>query len=293
MRVFTFDTTINPGRSALWNVREEAARLADQGMNGLAGLILRDGYSILPAAAVLYVKNADKVTMAALCAEIIAGLDTRRSDKGAIKPIINGTTLELFKRRLADISDHRAAGIVLDGRRRTIASIVAYGCGRDDVEMQGVEASVDVVVQASGIKPNVLHEAANKLDPWAKIEAGEGMMALSPTLTEAEILAQTGVKRGDGQLIHRAASAIRKHGLTPDRAGRCPSKEEWKAILDCATGDEARAMLATLQTGTRAKALGLDVVIKALSVLPEGKVLDARKLAEACKSRETLDAFLA
>jgi hypothetical protein len=139
VRLFTVDPSHNPGRSNAWTIQGEAVRLADAGASGLAGIILRDGFSILPGDQVAYTRNVDAITLADVCAAIIVGLDSRKSESGTVKPILNGTSLELFKRRLADIADKRAAGIVVDGRRRVIASIIAYGCGREDIDMQGSE----------------------------------------------------------------------------------------------------------------------------------------------------------
>lgn len=294
MRLFTFDVASNPGRSASWSVQAEAVRLADAGTNGLAGIILRDGYSPIPTSAVLYVRNEDKATMASLCAEIIAGLSTRTSEAGTVAPVINGTPLDLFRRRLADLAERKASGIVVDGRRRCIASIIAYGCGREDLDMIGIELTTEqATMQEVAYRTNVERDLAARLDPWSKVEAGERVLADKPTTNETEMMSVLGAKRGDGQLIHRSASAIRKHGLTPNRKGRCPSKEEWKAILDEMTSEGAKALLARYQTDTRAKALGVDQVAKALSVLPEGTILDARALSVAMSSREALDAFLA
>lgn len=294
MRLFTFDpSTVNPGRSQAWTVRDEAVALANAGTSGLAGIILRDGFSTLPGAAVLYVRNDDKHTLAALCAEIVAGLETRKSESGTVAQIINGTSLDLFKRRLADIADRKGAGVIVDGRRRTLASIIAYGCGREDVDMQGSELTPEQAMDAEmSFKSNYIVELAKRLDPWAKVEAGSRLLATRPSISEAETMAALGVKRGDGQLIHRAATAISKHRLTPDRSGRCPSKEEWKAIGDEATAAGAAALLHKYQTETRAKALGLDVVKAALGVLPEGTMLDARALAVAMESRETFDTYI-
>lgn len=293
MRLFTFDTSHNPGRSSAWTVQAEAVRLANAGMSGLAGIMLRDGFSPIPADAVAYVRNDDKVTLAALCAEIVAGLDTRKSESGTVAPILNGTSLDLFKRRLADIADRKASGIVVDGRRRCIAAVMAYGCGREDMDVIGTELTTEQAAVAEFAIRTVLNrELAQRVDPWAKVEAGERLMQDRPSITEAEVLSVLSVKRGDGQLIHRAAGAIRKHGLTPDRAGRCPGKEEWKAIADEKTAAGAAALLTKYQTETRSKALGLDVVKAALSVLPEGTVGDLRTLATAMESREAFDAYL-
>ena len=51
-------------------------------------------------------------------------------------------------------------------------------------------------------------------------------------------------------------------------------------------------MLIALQTGTRDKAMGWDVVRNALATMSETATLSARALAE-CKDRKTLDAYLA
>ena len=170
----------------------------------------------------------------------------------------------------------------------------ADGCGRDDIEMQGSELTPEQAMDGGlAFKANYSRELAQRLDPWAKVEAGERTLSDKPTMSEAEIMGALGVKRGDGQLIHRSATAVRKHNLTPDRAGRCPNKEEWKQISDELTSEGAKALLASIQTTTRAKALGLDVVVTALSVMPEGTMLDARALAVACQDRKALDAYLA
>ena len=292
-RFYTFDATLsNPGRSAAWTVQGEAVRLADQGANGLAGSILRDGFAILPSCAVLYERNEVKLTLADLCAMIVEGLASRKNDKGIVPMILNGTPLDVFKNRLATIADRKASGLVLDGRRRAIASIMAYGCGCEDIEMQGIEATPEQATHARGIKPNILAALASKVDPWGKVEAAELMLAQSPTCKESEIMGETGVLRGDAQLMHRAASAIRKHGLVPDRSGRCLGKEEWKAVLECATAGEAHAMLSSLQTSVRAKVMGWDVIKGALAVMPEGTMIDARTLA-GCEDRKALDTYLA
>ena len=102
-----------------------------------------------------------------------------------------------------------------------------------------------------------------------------------------------GVKRGDGQLIHRAATAIRRHKLTIDRTKRCPGKEEWKTILEAGNSVEAAEILEKMQTSVRDKALGVDQVRNALTNLPEGLMVDPRKLADAMASRELLDAYIA
>lgn len=288
-RIFTFNPDHNPGRSQAWSVRAEAIRLADQGASGLAGIILRDGFSPLPACAVAFTKNTDKVDLSALCAEILAGLASRTTESGSVKPILNGTPLELFRRRLADLATIRAAGIVVDGRRRTIATIMAYGVGLDAADMNGVEVEEGAEM---AMRANIAQELAQRLDPWAKVEAGERVIAAAPSITEVEVLRLLGVKRGDGQLIHRAATAIRKHGLTPDRSGKCPSKEEWKQICDELTREGAVALLAKYQTEVRAKALGVDMVIKALEAMPEDATGNLRALAVALADRATLDAYL-
>jgi hypothetical protein len=277
MRLFTFNPNLpNPGRSSTWTVRQEAVSLANAGMSGLAGLMLRDGFSILPTAAILYTRNDDKITMAELAAEVTAGLDTRRAESGTVKPIINGTTIELFKRRLADIADRKAAGIALDGRRRCIAAIIAVGCGREDIDCQGIEATTEQAAEAAGIIPNGLHDMASRLDAWAKVQAATDALRANRLLSESELMALAKVKRGDGQLMHRAASAIVMHDLTPDYTARCPGKEEWASLLPdtkgkrpTPTASEAAAMLAAMQTSTREKAVSIQSVAKALQTVNE------------------------
>lgn len=292
MRLFTFDPTIrNPGRSAAWTVRAEAIRQAQSG--SLAHTILRDGYGILPVHAVSYVRCDDGASLAPLCAEIVAGLESRKNEAGTVAPILNGTPIALFLRRMEDLKDMKPAGQIVDGCCRTVASIVAYGCGKDDVEMHGVKLTSEQAARVLvSLETNIALAYAQKLDPWAKIEGAEHMLAVTPTTTEAELLAATGCKRGDGQLMHRAATAIRKHGLSPDRAGRCPGKEEWKEIMEEKTAAGAQALLLKYQTDTRAKALGIDMVQKALGALPESVMLSGRMLGSALASRETLDDYL-
>jgi hypothetical protein len=293
MRLFTFDTSHNLGRHEGWTVEAEAARLADQGMSGLCGVILRDGFSILPTDAILYTRNTESVTLSDVCARILAGLDSRKSESGTVKPIINGTSIELVRMRLAQISDRKGAGIVVDGRRRAIASIMAYALGREDMEMHGIELTPEqAAVPEIAFRTATARDMAQKLDPWAKVEAGLRILADAPTTNEAEMMALLSVKRGDGQLIHRSATAIRKHGLSPDKSARCLNKEEWKQVADELTREGAVALLASLQTTTRAKALGWDIVSGALAVMPEGTLVDARKLG-ACQDRKSLDAYLA
>lgn len=289
----SFNIHHNPGRSATWSVREEAARLANAGMSGLAGIMLRDGFSKLPADAVLTVEG-EKTTLASLCAEILAGLDSRKSDKGAVAKVINGSDIATIKLRFATIADLSTSTYVVDGRRRLIAALLAFGCGRDTImdeiqtaKYKGTQEDVDA------FRSNYSRELAQKLDPWAKVEAGERTLADKPTTTEAELLALLGVKRGDGQLIHRAATAIRRHKLAIDRSKRCPGKEEWKTILEAGNSVEAAEILEKMQTSVREKTLGVDQVRNALANLPEGTRVDARKLAEAIKSRDGLDAYIA
>lgn len=290
MNLYTFDPSHNPGRSAAWTVRGEAIALANAGASGLAGIILRDGFSDAPACAVPYVKNTERVTLAALCAEILVGLATRTTESGAVKPILNGTPIELFRRRMADLENVTAAGIVTDGRRRCIASIMAYGVGLDGIEMKG---TLDKRTGTeSAFRDNIAQELAQRLDPWAKVEAGERTLTVSPLMSEADMMKALGVKRCDGQLIHRAATAIRKHGLVCDRTKRCPGKEEWATILAELTREGADSLLRKAQTEVRAKALGSDQIIKALETLPESLTLNPRELAKACGSADALTAYL-
>jgi hypothetical protein len=288
--LYTFSPdSLNPGRSAAWNVRAEVCRLADAGASGLAGMILAHGWSPLPGDRVLYTKGADGATLAPLIAEVIAALDGRRNDAGNVKTVCNGSTLAGIRARLEKLADRKCAGIVVDGRRRVLAWLIAYGCGLD-MEPEGEEVPAGSVCTAFAANYN--RELASRLDPWAKVEAGERTMADMPSMSESELMEALAVKRGDGQLIHRAASAIRKHALVPDRAARCPGKEDWKSILECATGAEAAAKLAEYQTGTRDKAIGLPQLIKALEVMPETAAANCRELGKACADRATLDAFL-
>lgn len=293
MSIPSFNLNHNPGRATSWTVREEAARLANAGMSGLAGIMLRDGYSKLPADAIL-VTEGEKTTLAPLCAEILVGLDTRKSEKGAVAKVLNGTDVATIKLRLATIQDLSTAVYVVDGRRRMIAALLAFACGRDGMldeiltaKYKGADESVDA------FRSNYSRELAQKLDPWAKVEAGERTLADKPTTSEAELLSVLGVKRGDGQLIHRAATAIRRHKLTIDRTKRCPGKEEWKTILECATASEAQDTINSLQVTVRDKALGVDQVRNALANLPEGTRVDARALAKAIVGRNELDAYIA
>lgn len=289
----TFNPNHNPGRAQSWTVREEAARLANQGMSGLAGIMLRDGFSKLPADAILVLEGA-KTTLAEVCAEVLAGLDTRKGDKGAVSKVINGTDIATIRLRFNTIQDLSTSTYVVDGRRRLIAALLAFGCGRDGMldeiqtaKYKGESEDVDA------FRSNYSRELAQKLDPWAKVEAGERTLADKPTTTEAELLSVLGVKRGDGQLIHRAATAIRRHKLAIDRSKRCPGKEEWKTILEAGNSIEAAEILEKMQTSVREKTLGVDQVRNALANLPEGTRVDARKLAEAIKSRDGLDAYIA
>ncbi len=284
-----FDPTLaNPGRDSAWNVAEEVVRLADAGSNGLAGVILRDGYSPLSADRVSVVP-ADQDQLPALCAAILAALDSRKGDKGGVLKVINGSTVDFIRTRFDSLlQESHSVATVVDGRRRTLASLIAYGCGRD-LEVPTVEA--DAVAEVA-FRENYNRSLAQSLSPWAKVEAGERTIAEKPSITEAELMTALGVKRGDGQLIFRAASAIGKHGLTPNRKLRCPGKEEWKAILDSEKRADAKAMLDKVQTSVRAKSIGIDVVTEALSKLPEGTILDARELSTAMADREAFDAYL-
>lgn len=292
MRHFpAFDpTTNNPGRDSGWTLAAEVKRLADAGANGLAGIILRDGYSRLPADAVV-TEPSEVNHLPDLCAAIIVALDARKGEKGAVQKVLNGSTVEFIRTRFDSLcQESSSVGNVVDGRRRTLAALLAYGCGRDlDVATVDAPAGVHDVA----FRTNYSRQLAQQVNPWAKVEAGERTLSDKPSMTEAEIMSALGVKRGDGQLIYRAASAINKHGLTPDRSLRCPGKEEWKGILDAETSTEAKALLAKVQTSVRAKSVGIDVVAEALSKLPEGTLLDARKLAKALDNREAFDAFLA
>lgn len=289
----TFNIDHNPGREASWTVRDEAARLANQGMSGLAGIILRDGFSKLPSDSVLVVEG-EKTTLSALCAEVIAGLDTRKSDKGVVSKVINGTDIATIKLRFAAIHDETTTTYVVDGRRRVIAALLAFGCGRDTALDEVVTIKYKGTVEGEvAFHANYNRELAAKLDPWAKVEAGERVLADKPTISEIELMSLLGVKRGDGQMIHRAATAIRRHKMVIDRNKRCPGKEEWKTILDAGNSVEAAEIIEKMQTNVREKTLGVDQVRNALNNLPEGAKVDARALAKAIVGRTELDAFLA
>jgi hypothetical protein len=141
---------------------------------------------------------------------------------------------------------------------------------------------------------NLLDSYRSALGPWQKVLATVDIIKARPSITEAELMAVTGAKRGDAQLMHRAASAIIRHRLTVDASQRCPGKEEWTGIRDAADSSIAADMLAKAVASVRPKAIGVDVWQRALSNLPEGSTLDARKVAEAMATgtEEALAALL-
>jgi hypothetical protein len=299
-------TGSNPGRSLNWTVQACAVRLADAGPNGLAGWILARGFSPLPQCLLTVSPNTDKETFAALCAAILEGLDTRRTEEGAVRavclrPGLDGkgrgpsAQVSALRTALASMADDVADYIIPswgDGRERTIATILAHAY---DLATGGAGiARVHVAVLESGnaLEQNVMRDLANKLDPWAKVDGTMGILAERPTMQESELMRIVGFKRGDAQLAHRGAVAILRHRLIVDRTKRCPSKEEWKEIVDADTCTGAQAKLDAYQGDARVKRLGIDVAIGALAGMPETATVHCRELATALASGDTLDALL-
>lgn len=284
----------NAGRPG-WTIATEAAALADAGSNGLAGVILAHGFS--PAKPVSVSRNAEGATLATLASEVLRGLDTRKAKDGTVRAVILATDaegkpvkvdLDRIRQAIAsldpqDIRPDYAIPAGGDGRRRTVAyflaSVYAIALGRTIGPMATVECATDKGSDA--LAGNLLDSYRSALGPWQKVLATVDIIRARPSITEAELMAITGAKRGDGQLMHRAASAIIRHRLTVDPAQRCPGKEEWLTVRDAPTGEEAAAILARVIASTRPKAIGVDVWQRALANVPEGSTLDARKVAEA------------
>jgi hypothetical protein len=299
----------NPGRSVAWTIPACAARLADAGPNGLAGWILRDGFRDDPQCLLTVATNTNKETFADLCAAILEGLDTRRTEEGAVRavclrPGMDGkgrgpsAQVSAIRTALASMADDVADYIIPshgDGRERTVATILAHAY---DIATGGAGiAQVHVHVKASGkagdaLRSNTLRDLANKLDPWAKVDGTVAILSEHPTMQESELMRVVGFKRGDAQLAHRGAVTILRHRLIVDRSKRCPSKEEWKEILDADTCTGAQAKLDAYQGDARVKRLGIDVALGALAGMPETATVNCRELATALASGDTLDALL-
>ena len=301
---------VNYGRNRGWTIASCAVRLADAGPNGLAGWILRDGFRPDPQCLLTVAPNTDGDTFATLCAEILTGLDSRRTDEGAVRtvcfragldgkgrgPSVQVSAIAAVLNAMAqDVADYviPAHG---DGRERTIATILAhaYDVAGGGEGIPVVHVHVQPTGAASGaLTANILREMATRLDPWAKIQGSVALLRERPTMQESELMRIVGFKRGDGQLAYRGAAAILRHRLQPDESKRCPSKEEWKEVLDCVTSEQAVARLEELQNTAREKKLGIDSLIKGLEKLPETATLAPRDLQRACESPAALDAYIA
>lgn len=297
----------NAGRPG-WTIAAEALALAKAGSNGLAGIILAHGFS--PAKPVSVAKNTDGLSLAILASEVLRGLDQHKSKSGEPMALILASdaegkpvkvTLDQIRAAIVeadpqDIVPPMAIPAGGDGRRRTvayfIATVYALACKRTMGPMTTVMAGSDKASDA--LAGNLLDSYRSALGPWQKVLATVDVVKGRPSITEAEVQAVCGAKRGDAQLMHRAAVAIIKHGLAVDTAGRCPGKEEWPAIRDCATSEEAQALLATVVASVRPKAVGVDKWASALAMLPEGTTLDGRALAQAMEAgtEEALAALL-
>lgn len=300
-------TDSNAGRPG-WSIAQEVTAQAKLGTASLAALILAHGFS--PAKPVSVASNGDKLSLATLATEVLRGLDAHKSKAGEPLALILANdaegkpvkvTLDALRAVIVDadpqdiVPDYTipAGG---DGRRRTVGYFLAWAYAQACKRTVGPMA----VVQAGSDKPsdalagNLMDSYRSALGPWQKVLAAVEVVKARPSITEAEIQATCAAKRGDAQLMHRAAVSIIKHGLTVDTAGRCPGKEEWPAIRDCATAEEAQAKLAQVVASVRPKAVGVDKWASALGMLPEGTTLDGRALAVAMEAgtEEALAALL-
>lgn len=287
----------NAGRPG-WTIADEALALAKAGSNGLAGIILAHGFS--PAKPVSVASNTDRTSLAILAAAVLAGLANHKSKAGEPLPLVLAHDAEGKPVKVAQdavrsvIADMEPQDIVPanaipaggDGRRRTVAYFLALvyasALKRHIGPMHCVQAGSDKGSDA--LAGNLLDSYRSALGPWQKVLATVDVIKSRPGLSEAEVQAVCGAKRGDAQLMHRAAVAIIKHGLVVDTAGRCPGKEEWPVIRDCATAEEAQDKLAAIVAAVRPKAVGIDVWARALGMLPEGTAIDGRALATAMET---------
>lgn len=287
-------TNHNPGRPG-WTIEAEAASLADAGASGLAGSILRSGFS--PAEPVAVADNIDRVSLAGLFAAILAGLDSRKNKDGTSKLLILATDpegkavkVDLDKVRTTiagldpqDVRPDYAIPAGGDGRRRTVAyalaMVYAMATARTIGPMHVVACATDKGSDA--LAGNLRKAYSRALGPWQKVIAAVEVLRERPTMTESDLMQATEAKRGDAQLMHRAASAIIRHRLTVDPAGRCPGKEEWIGIRDMADSDAAQDALAKAIASTRPKSVGVDAWQRALANLPSDVSIPARALATA------------
>lgn len=290
-------TDSNPGRDG-WTIAGEVAALADAGSNSLAGIILAHGFS--PAKPVTVARNGEGITLSTLAACILVGLSDRKAKDGTVRKLTLATDkdgkgvsvdVDTIRAVLADIDPQEIAPEYCipaggDGRRRTVAyalaALYAATLKREIGPMYTLAVGTDKGSDA--LASNLLDSYRSALGPWQKVAGAVDLMRERPTVGESEIMSITGAKRGDGQLMHRAACAILRHRLTVDISKRCPGKEEWPAIRDAATAEEAAALLSKAYDAVRPKAIGVDVWQRALANVPEGSMLDARKVAEAMKA---------
>lgn len=287
----------NPGRDG-WTIADEVEALADAGSNGLAGAILAHGFA--PGKPATVASNVNGITLAPLAAGILAGLDARKAKDGSVRKLSLATDkdgkavsvdIDSIRAILADIDPQEVAPEYAipaggDGRRRTVAyalaALYAAALSREVGPMATLPVATDKGVDA--LAGNLLDAYRSALGPWQKVAGAVNLMRERPTVGESEIMAITGAKRGDGQLMHRAASAIIRHRLAVDMTRRCPGKEEWPAIRDAATAEEAAALLSKAYDAVRPKAVGIDVWQRALANVPEGATLDARAVAKAMEA---------
>lgn len=311
MRI-TFNLQAHTGRGSLFSYATEAARLADS-MDSLAGRMLTYGFDA--AYPIVVRPNGAHLTLAPIVDAILGGLRSRVSTNektGAetIKRVLNGTAFSDVERKLMALDLNTPCDYeVVEGRRRIIAALIAYACGRDDIldsirtiDYTGKDADADA------FRYNEAQASARKVDPSGKVDAGLMVMERMPSITETELGRVLGLKRGDAQLAHRGATAFRRYSLewqhfTVGANVRVPSKELLGStdkpapgtLLACADRSAALEWVGKFlrEEPLREKLVGSDILAKVLASVPEDKMVDPRKLAVAMQTRATFDAYIA
>jgi hypothetical protein len=316
--MFTFPASVpaltghNPTREG-WTIAGAVATIANAGPSGLAGLIIAHGYD--PSRPIRSCENIGCHSMATMASAILAGLDSRKTDKGETKPLVLATDeegkgiaipVDAIRKLLSEAEPENYVPATMipahgGGNNRTAAYVLAClyvaALRRDPADI-GPMASVDVGADgdlAAGLSDNMLDSFRLALTPWQKVQASLAILRETPSLAfgknaESRFIAKVGCKRGDGQTMHAGAVAILKHSLAVDMDKRALSAAEWREVRDLPTATEAAALVIKYQTETRAKAVGSPVWAEALGKLPESAVINPRTLAEAM-AKGTEEAF--